>query len=144
MSIGLYLVHSPKITHTLQIFYSFVNIDSSSTDKKKSQIQTLCAHRLWDGAGVAQSIGINRSDNEEVNGVGEEAGHCVLFESHQVCYCLPCIACGLAAGRKKKVTSSLVRRFIKLYKSLTFTTAKWQCPFNVNTVSKPTIWCTWV
>lgn len=51
--------------------------------------------RLRDGAGVAQAVGVDRSDDEQVDGVGKKACDGVCFHLHHVCYSLPCAACWL-------------------------------------------------
>lgn len=57
---------------------------------------TLRSDGLRDGARVTQAIGIDSTDNEQVDGVGEKAGDCVRFHLDHVSYSLPCAACWLA------------------------------------------------
>ena len=58
---------------------------------------TLCPNRLRHGAGVAQALGVDRSDHEEVDGVGPETLHRELGGLHVVRHRLPAVAHRLAA-----------------------------------------------
>lgn len=55
--------------------------------------RTLGPDGLRDGAGVAQAVGVHGSHDEQVDGVGEEAGDGVCFYLHHVGYSLPGAAC---------------------------------------------------
>lgn len=50
---------------------------------------TLRPDRLGDRAGVTEAVGVDRSDDEEVDGVGEEPHHRVLLLPHLVSHRLP-------------------------------------------------------
>lgn len=63
---------------------------------------TLGPDGLRDGAGVAEAVRVDRPDDKEVNGVGEESDDRVPLLLHMVCYRLPGAAHRLAAGGQKK------------------------------------------
>lgn len=65
---------------------------------------TLCPDRLGDRAWVAQAVGVDSSDNEQVDSVGEKARYGVCFHLHCVSYSLPCAACWLAVNEVNKQT----------------------------------------
>lgn len=69
----------PQIIHTVRLLWL-----------------TLCSDRLWDGARVAQAVGIDSSDNKQVDGVGEKPSDCVCFHFHHVSHSLPSAAGWLA------------------------------------------------
>lgn len=54
---------------------------------------TLCSDRLGNGAWVTQAVGVDSSDNEQIDGVGEKASDGVRFHLHHISYSLPCAAC---------------------------------------------------
>jgi len=57
---------------------------------------TLCSDGLRDGARVTQAVGVDSSDDKQVNGVGKKARDRVCLHLHHVGYSLPCAACWLA------------------------------------------------
>lgn len=59
-------------------------------------ILTLCPDGFRDGAGVTQTVGVDRSDDEQVDSVWVQANDRVLLLSHVVSYRLPHTANGLA------------------------------------------------
>lgn len=54
---------------------------------------TLRPDRLGDGTRVAQAVGVNSSDDEQVDGVGEKADDRVRLYLYHVGHSLPCAAC---------------------------------------------------
>lgn len=54
---------------------------------------TLCSDGLGDGARVAQAVGVDSTDDEEVNSVGKKAGDGVSLHPDHVGYSLPCAPC---------------------------------------------------
>lgn len=57
---------------------------------------------LRDRAGVAEAIGVDRPDDEEVDGVGEQSHHRVPLVPHVVGHSLPSAAHRLAEKRDGK------------------------------------------
>lgn len=53
---------------------------------------TLRPDRLGDGTGVTQAVGVDRPDNEEIDGVGEESDDRVPLVPHVVRHRLPSAA----------------------------------------------------
>lgn len=76
---------------------------------------TLCPDGLGDRAGVTEAVRVDRSDNKEVNCVGEEPDNRVSLLLHVVCYGLPGAAHWLAAGQKViKWVTAVWKHFITL------------------------------
>jgi len=61
-------------------------------------VATLRADGLRDGAGVAQAVGVEGAHDEQVDGVGEQAGDGVRLHLHVVRHRLPGAA-GRLAGK---------------------------------------------
>lgn len=75
---------------------------------------TLCSDRLWDGTRVTQTVGIDGSDDEQVDGVGLEAADGVSFYLDHVSYSLPRAAGWLAANQCRR--KSLVNTELSIIK----------------------------
>lgn len=71
---------------------------SSSTSASEVPL-TLGSDRVWHGAGVAEALGVDGSDHEEVDGVGAQAPHGEQGALHVVGHCLPAVAHRLTAMR---------------------------------------------
>lgn len=54
---------------------------------------TLCSDGLRDGARVTQAVGVDSTDDEQVDGVGKKAGDGVRLHFNHVSYSLPCAPC---------------------------------------------------
>lgn len=61
----------------------------------------MCPDGLGDGAGVAEAVGVDGSDDEEVNGVGVKPHHRVPLLPHVVGHRLPGAAHRLAVFQKQ-------------------------------------------
>lgn len=53
----------------------------------------MCSDGLRDGARVTQAVGVDSTDDEQVDGVGKKAGDGVRLHFNHVSYSLPCAPC---------------------------------------------------
>lgn len=57
---------------------------------------TLCPYRIRHRAWVTETLGVDRSDHEQVDCIGPQPSHSIESCLNMVCHCLPAIAHGLA------------------------------------------------
>ena len=69
---------------------------------------TLCADRLRHGAGVSETLGIDRSDEEQVDRVRSQVFDRELCGLHVVSHSLPAVADQLTAHREPRRGRALV------------------------------------
>lgn len=71
----------------------------------------MCSDRIWHGAGVTEALAVDRSDHEQVDGVGTETFDSKLCGFDVICDRLPAVTHRLTAVQemKKKKQNKLKR-----------------------------------